>query len=492
MRKTAFASTLRHSALPAIVAFALLGSAVVAHASGPSFPLTTKSPEARRLADEAVNLFFERLATPAAISKLHQAIAADAQFAMAHQLLAIISMDTAEQIAEQQKAFATRQFASSAERAVIQWHQDSVDRNSIDAITGMNEILREYPQDKLVVYMCVWWLFSQSQLDRALAVLEQSGIGDSPGMLNAKAYTYASLRQYDKAVGTIAKYAASLPGEPNSQDSYGEMLRYAGRFDESIQHYQAALKIDPSFYPSQFGIADSYSLKGDQVQARREYAAGFEKFHPAEHDEVRFRVREATTYVRESDWQGADRAFQAIADKEHARQNSQLEADIYRQMALYQPDPKRGMEFLDRADAALKNAKSAIQRDVQHEAANILRARVQLGARLQDKASTRPNLDRLRQMAQTANDSVIERFYHGASGALLFAEGDYNRAIAHLEQDARNLFSLQLLVNAYGKSGDLTSARRAAATLAACNETSVEHALVVLTFRKCHQAGSCN
>jgi hypothetical protein len=161
-------------------------------------------------------------------------------------------------------------------------------------------------------------------------------------------------------------------------------------------------------------------------------------------------------------------------------------------MALYQPDPKRGMEFLDRADAALKNAKTAIRRDVQHEAANILRARVQLGARLQDKASTRPNLDRLRQMAQTANDSVIERFYHGASGALLFAEGDYNRAIAHLEQDARNLFSLQLLVKAYGKSGDLTSARRAAATLAACNETSVEHALVVLAFRKCHQAGSCD
>ena len=155
MRKTAFAGLLRHSALTNIVAFALLSSAVVAHASGPSFPLTTKSPEARRLADEAVNLFFERLATPAAISKLHEAIAADAQFAMAHQLLAIISMDTAEQIAEQQKAFATRQFASSAERAAIQWHQDSVDRNSIDAITGMNEILREYPQDKLVVYMCV-------------------------------------------------------------------------------------------------------------------------------------------------------------------------------------------------------------------------------------------------------------------------------------------------------------------------------------------------
>ncbi|HLJ90840.1 MAG TPA: hypothetical protein VKZ53_28810 [Candidatus Angelobacter sp.] len=490
MGKTAFIGRLKTSALLIVVAVDLL-SGVTAHASGPAFPLTTKSPEARGLADEAVNLFFERLETPAAVAKLHKAVAADGQFAMAHQLLSIVTMDTAEQIAEQQKAFATRQFAGPAEQAVIQWHQDSADRKSIDAITGMNEVLRQYPQDKLVVYLCVWWLFSQSQLDRALAVLDQSGILDSPGMLNAKAYTQAHLRQYDKAVETIAKYAASLPNEPNSQDSYGEMLRFAGRFDESIQHYQAALKIDPSFYPSQFGIADSFSLKGDQAQARREYAAGFEKFHPAEQDEVRFRVREATTYVRESDWQGADRAFQAIADREHARQSSQLEADIYRQIALYQPDAKQGLRFLDKANAVLANAKTAIRRDIQHEDANILRARVQLEARLHDKVSAMANLDRLRQMAQTSNDSVIERFYHGASGVLLYAEGDYNQAIAHLEQDTGNLFSLQLLVYAYEKSGDLTSARRAYATLAACNETSVEHALVVLPFRKCHQAGSC-
>jgi len=63
------------------------------------------------------------------------------------------------------------------------------------------------------------------------------------------AYNYAYLRQYDKAIAFMAKYAASLPGDPNPEDSYAEILRLAGRFEQSIQHYRAALALIPSSIP---------------------------------------------------------------------------------------------------------------------------------------------------------------------------------------------------------------------------------------------------
>jgi len=53
--------------------------------------------------------------------------------------------------------------------------------------------------------MASWWLMTQTQYERALAVYEQSGITDSPGLLNNMAYNYADLRQYDKAIAFMAK-----------------------------------------------------------------------------------------------------------------------------------------------------------------------------------------------------------------------------------------------------------------------------------------------
>ncbi len=96
--------------------------------------------------------------------------------------------------------------------------------------------------------------------------------------MNNIGYNYAYTRQFDKAFTMMDKYVAALPNDSNPQDSYGEILRLAGRFNQSIEHYRASLVINPQFYSSQFGIADTYSLMGDQVRARQEYEIGFQKF----------------------------------------------------------------------------------------------------------------------------------------------------------------------------------------------------------------------
>jgi tetratricopeptide (TPR) repeat protein len=455
-------------------------------------PLTTKSADARRLVEQAMTLDLDEVEQAEAIDILRKAVNIDPDFAMAHEFLTQISLDPAEQVTEQQKAFATRQHASAGERLAIEWYQDAMDHNLISAIVKMNDLLAQYPHDKWVVWMTTWWLTTETQHERAIAIYERSGITDSPGLMNNMAYSYAYLRQFDKAFALMEKYVAALPHDANPQDSYAEILRMAGHFQEAIDHYRAALAINPNFYSSQFGIADTYSLMGDQVRARKEYEAGFKKFSLPELHKIQWQTREATTYVRAGDFEGADKAFQAIAKHAHAAKMSQVEADTYRQMAMYQPNVQQAVALLDKADAAMREGKNASPAALQQESAQLMRARVECALKAGDKQSAQSSLATLEKLSDGSNDKLIETAYRGAAGALAFAEHNYRDAVSHLEEDTNNALSLQLLAAAYQQLGKRAEAQHTSETLANFNDPTLEQALVVPSFRLCFQDPNCS
>jgi tetratricopeptide (TPR) repeat protein len=339
--------------------------------------------------------------------------------------------------------------------------------------------------------MATWWLQNQAQYERSLAVYERSGITDSPGLINNMGYAYASIRQFDKAFAMMDKYVAAMPNDSNPQDSYAEILRLAGRFNQSIEHYRTSLVINPEFYSSQFGLADTYSLMGDQVRARREYEIGFQKFTVPELQQILWKTREAATYVREGDYDGAQHAFQAIADYAHSRQNSQAEADTYRQMAMCEQNSKLAMAYLDKAEAATQDGKNALKISLSQELAQISRARVELALKMGNKELANSNLARLEKMADSSDDMLIEDAYHGAAGAVLFSQHRFDQAISHLEEDTNNPLSLKLLAAAYQKIGYSAGAKRTTETLTNLNDPTLEQALVVPAFRKCSEGSSC-
>jgi len=480
--------------------FLVTGVTSVAQQTAPSqtnpltaaLPLTTKSPEARRLVEEALTLYLDRVEQEQSIEILRKAVTIDPDFAMGHEVLAQISLDSAEQVAEQEKAFASRSHATSSEQLVIEWYQDAAEHKLIPAITKMNDVLNQYPHDKWVVWMATWWLQNQAQYERSLAVYERSGITDSPGLINNMGYAYASIRQFDKAFTMMDKYVAALPNDSNPQDSYAEILRLAGRFNQSIEHYRTSLVINPEFYSSQFGLADTYSLMGDQVRARREYEIGFQKFTLPELQQILWKTREAATYVREGDNDGAQHAFQAIADYAHSRQNSQAEADTYRQMAMCEQNPKQAMAYLTKAEAAAQDGKNALKIALSQELAQILRARVELALKMGNKDLANSALAQLEKMSDSSDDMLIENAYHGAAGAVLFSQHKYDQAISHLEEDSNNPLSLKLLATAYQKIGYSAGAKRTTETLTNLNDPTLEQALVVPAFRKCSEGSGCN
>jgi tetratricopeptide (TPR) repeat protein len=456
-----------------------------------SLPLTTSSPEARQLVERALAIYLDKVEQTDAIEMLRKAVSLDPAFAMGHELLAQISLDSAEQVSEQAKAFTYREDVSALEREAIEWYQDASDHQLLLAITKMNDLLAQLPHDKTVVWMTTWWLMTQQQYDRSIAVYEHSGIDDSPGLWNNMAYNYAYVRSFDKAFELMDRYIAALPHDANPQDSYAEILRMAGRFDSSIEHYRASLAINPEFYASQFGLADTYSLKGEQVRARREYEAGFRRFSVPEQQRFLWRTREAATFIREGDLEWADRAFQAIADDAHAHHTSLAEADTYRQMAMYQEDSTRALELLSKAAAAAAAGENTNHTAIQQVTAQILRARVEVAVKMGNENIAKSSLEALTRMSEDADDKIIDLAHNGALGAFLVSQQKYKEAIPHLEEDPNNPLSLKLLATAYGKTGDTSAAERTLDLLSSLNDPTLEQALVVPAIRQCAQDPSC-
>lgn len=478
-----------------LVAMSLLFGAAAAAQSDPetaTLPLSTNSPQVHKLLQQAWDLGLDEVEQAKQVEILRKVVKTDPGFAMGHELLAQSSLDPAEQVREQKKAFALRTKASPGEQLVIEWYQDAADHKLISAITEMNDVLSRYPHDRWVVFMANGWLTTQTQYARAAAVYEHSGITNSPGLMNNVAYDYAYMRQFEKAFGLMDQYIAALPQDANPQDSYAEILRMAGHYNQALEHYRAALAINPNFYSSQFGLADTYSLMGDQRRARQEYAIAFRKFPLPELHSVQWQTRAATTYIREGDIKKANLAFQAIADNAHKKHLSQVEADTYRQMAIYQPDPNVTLALLNKAEAAIEEGKNTVPAAIEQELAQISRARVALAVKTGDQKTAQALVEQLSKMAESSSDKLIETSYHGAAGTWFFSKHQYKEAIPELEEDINNPFSLERLAVAYLQTGDLAGAKQTTDTLANTNDPTLEQALVVPEFRKCYEDPACS
>ena len=458
-----------------------------------SMPLSTKSAKVRRLVDEAWVFDSDKGEPQKALELLRKVAKIDPKFAMGHELLAQISLDPAEQVHEQQLASETKSNATQAEQTVIDWFQHAADHELIPAITSMNEVLRQFPHDRWLVFLANNWLMSQTQYERAAAVYENSGIKNSPGLINNAAYTYAHLRQFKKSFALMEQYVKMLPHDANPNDSYAEMLRLAGHYNSAVAHYRAALAINPHFYSSAYGIADTYLLMGEEARARKEYEKAFENFPSVpERERVQWKTREATTYLYERNVAEADKAFEALAEYAHSKHMSQIEADTYRQMALYQPHHAQALALLDKAEKALKEGSNASTAEIHQEAAQILRARVELGIKSTDLKAADSALAALAELSAESNDKMIDSAYQGAEGARLFAAHKYKAAIPHLEEDVDNPFSIKRLAKAYRSTGYVSGAKRTEEVLSTFSDPTVEQALVVPAFRTCMSNPNCN
>ncbi|HLW51703.1 MAG TPA: tetratricopeptide repeat protein [Candidatus Angelobacter sp.] len=455
---------------------------------GQKMPVTTASPSAAQHF-EAGMVNFENHRWNLALQDWREAVKLDPNFALAYAWICFDTSDPAEETIARNKARATMNSASAGEQLMIRWIIDVHENNYVEAIAAMNDLAAVYPGDKRVNFLVGYWLYRQDQYDLSRK-FTQRALALDPAYAtayNQLGYLYSRSGDYDRALEALGKYVQLLPREPNPHDSYAEVLRLSGRYNEALEEYRTALRIDPTFYISQKELGETYSLMGDEERARVEYVKAV---HDAPYSGVKaeYLQKLALTWVREKKFVQADKAYRDAADQAKAMQQWVWQARAYRLMAMYQPDSAIANQELDQAGQLLQSHKDDVDKvDFDEERARILRVRVERNLPASPKAPVSPAaqsaLGELEKLTASGASVNIERTYHGASGAQLKAQQNYNLAIAHLEEDSINPLSMKLLVIAYRKTHAVAQAANMARTLMLWKIPSMEEVLTVQAFR---------
>jgi tetratricopeptide (TPR) repeat protein len=448
-----------------------------------TLPVTTSSPRARALYEEGMsdyeNLYLERCN-----QEWRAAVKEDPNLAVAWAWIAFNSGDPQEISDARAKAKALVPKLTPGEQLMVGWISKVQEGDYIEGISLMNDLLEMYPRDKHLLYLAGNWLMFEEGNDQAQRIMEKALALDKnfPAALNDLAYLYARHREFDKAFINMDRYVALLPKEPNPQDSYGELLRMAGRFEQSLDHYHAALKLDPDFVTSQLGLGDTYALMGNQEQARTEYERAIRYAH-TEADRLTYGMQSAMTWVREGKLSEADKAFAEVAETAHAKEHDLQEAQAYRHMAEYQSDDLIALKYLKLADEALGHRDTISMSDKNEELSHILRNRVVRAVQAGEQALADKSLHQLEVMATGTRSRVILSSYNGAAGTLLMDQKKFEEAIPRLEEDQDNPFTMELLVQAYYETGMTDKLHTIEAKLRGTNLPTMEQALVVPGMR---------
>jgi len=453
-----------------------------------TLPVTTSSAKARELYEKGIadyeNLYLERCN-----DDWRAAVKEDPNLALAWAWIAFNSSNPEEVSAARAKAKEIAPKLTPGEQLMIAWIAKVQEGDYLGGITAMNDMLEMYPHDKHLLYLAGNWMLLENGDDQAQRIMEKALAIDKnfPAALNDLAYVDARNRKFDKALAAMDRYVALLPKEPNPQDSYGEMLRMTGNFEGSLAHYRAALQIDPDFITSQVGIADTYALMGNQEQARIEYDKAI-RFAHNEADRLDYSMQKAMTYVRDSNYAEADKQYQQIAETAHAKDQDLQEAQALRHMAEYQADDNVALKHLKLAEESLSHRASISASDRDEELSRILRVRAVRASRAGNQPVADQALHQLETLANGSRNRVIQSSYHGAAGALLMNQKDmdqkkYDDAIAQLEEDQDNPFTLELLVQAYYQTYQPDKLHEVEVKLRGTNVPTMEQALVVPAAR---------
>ena len=448
-----------------------------------TMPVTTPSAKARELWEKGVtdyeNLYLERCN-----EDWRAAVKEDPSLAVAWAWIAFNSGDPKEVSDARAKAKALAPKLNPGEQLMVSWISKVQEGDFLGGITAMNDMLEMYPRDKHLLYLAGNWLMGEDGNEQAQRIMEKALAIDKnfPAALNDLAYIDARNRQFAKALAAMDRYVVMLPKEPNPQDSYGELLRMSGNFEGALVHYRAALKMDPDFVSSQLGLGDTYALMGNQEQARVEYDKAI-RFAHTEADRFTYGMQKAMTYVRDGNYAAADKEFLEIAETAHAKEHDLQEAQALRHMAEYQGDDNIALKHLKLAEESLSHRATISASDRDEELSHILRNVSVRAAHAGNQPLADKSLQQLEAMANGSRDRVIQASYHGAAGTLLMDQKKYEEAIAQLEEDHDNPFTMELLVQAYYQTMQTEKLHEVEAKLRGTNVPTMEQALVVPAAR---------
>ncbi len=459
-----------------LAAFVLLLALIpcFAQEAKPTLPVHSKSADALKLYREGIELQ-GNLRTDEAIAKFRSAVKADPDFAMAWAMIAVSESSPAAAAKARARAEQLMPKANEGEQMMIRWVVARGGSNMIAAIAAANDLVSTYSADKFVLFeVGSWYVTGLNQWDRG-GVLQEKALAIDPNYapaLNEIGYAYAFERKFDQAIAAMKRYAEVIPNEPNPQDSYAEILRLAGRYDDALTHYREALKLMPAFYSSQQGLGDTYALMGDQERARAEYAK-CSGTQVEERVSLVCRQMAAYSYIREKDLDAANKQLEPFIAAMQKQGQTAFAVDAILAIAFNAKDVPSAFAGFDRAAAAIRADHNMPKAQRDELLARILAHKVRVAVLGGDAARAQRAFTELQPSRQSA-DPLIQAAWKGGYGAWLYSLKKYNDAITELQDDLMNPFSQLMLVKSYQATANDKAASDAKDSLLALHRPDID------------------
>src|SRR6266403_1622452 len=449
-----------------------------------TIPVSTRSEQARRFVEIALDKY-ENHIVDGALANARSAIKKDPQFALGYATLSLASLGSIPNSAALGRAKALLPRATPDEQLLIRWMTSISDRELLPAISAMNDLLKRYPDNKHVLYILADWLYSQQDYGRSRQMLEtvQQLDPDFPPALNLLGYAYIQTGTPDpvKAIASLQRYAEVLPNSPNPQDSLGEVLRLSGDDQGSLDHYSAALQIDPTYISSRYGLGDTSALMGNYLRARAEYDDAISVANnPRDRSHSEF--QKALVYFWEGQPAEGRKALDAVNEKARRQKEPYSQFEIGFGRAMLAADPSVELEQLRSLEIWLQDPIDGLsEADRGNYRAQVLRERVRISAARGETALAEANIRKLEQLADSSRDLLVANSYESARGYLLAAKGDLAGAVDELAADPRSLLVLEQFAAAQAKLGNASAAEATRTRIKYLRAPTIEWYLLTTT-----------
>ena len=426
-----------------------------------AFPVATRSPEARKLVEQAIDQY-ENVLLDESVSTAHQAAQKDPHFALAFAVWSFAARRNSPSAEALRRAEALASRATPDEKLLVHWMTSVQKEDMLPAITATNDLLARYPNDKHVLYLTSEWLYFQQDYERSRKIMEKVVKLDPnfPPILNMLGYAYVESGDPDpvRAVSYLQRYAQLQPHQPNPEDSLGEVLRFTGDDEGSLAHYTAALKIIPNFITSQVGLGDTLVLMGNYSRARAEYdKAVLMATNPRDRQHAEY--QKAMVYFWEGKPMEGRNALDGLLDKTRKQKEPYSIFDTSLGRALLTADFQSQLEQLRAIEASLQKPISGMSdSDRNLSIALVLREQVRIAAANHLSSTAEETLSKLEKFSTKSRDLTIGDSYESARGFLLFSQGDLTNAASELAADPHSPVVLQVLAATQEKLGDAAAA----------------------------------
>jgi tetratricopeptide (TPR) repeat protein len=446
--------------------------------------LTTKSEHARELFGQAI-ILSGNYRLDECLKSLRTAVGEDANFAAGWSLLAYFATDAHEAADALAHAQRLAGKSSPSEMLFVRWIAAQKQNDQLAAISNLNDLTKRESDDKLILYLAGRWFVDQRDQQRAVPLFEKVLLLDPEftPVLNRLGYAYAAMGDMARAETLMQRYVAAMPTDANPEDSYGDILFKAGRYNEARAHFEAALKKDPSFGPSQHELGDVFAMLGNQDAAREAYHKSAQvAANPRRSLEYRSSI--ALSYVRDNLYGFADREYAALAAEAKARKYTDLQAGFQEAMALYQTDDLAALKHLDAAEDAIRDDADLATITHDEHMAVIRRWRGVRSLHAGNPAMADVCIRVIQQRYEATENEFIGAQLHSLRGAWLLEQKKFPEALSELEQASDDAFSLELMAHAKRDSGDGAGADVALRKLLAIHSSTMDSVLIVEPLRQ--------